>query len=64
MEIRKAYEKLCENDILKEEFKIFERKGLTCALDFPTMFKIEWIKIVLSRIHNGSLRMEDGPIRI
>ena len=27
MEIRKAYDKLCENEILKEKSKIFERKG-------------------------------------
>lgn len=44
MEIRKAYDKLCENGVLKEEFQIVERKGLTCALDSPTIFKIEWIE--------------------
>ena len=48
MEMRQEYEKLCENGFLREEFKIVERKGLTCALDFPTVFKIEWIKIFLS----------------
>ena len=47
-----------------EEFKIVERKGLTCALEFPTIFKIEWIKIVLSRIHDGCLWLEGGPIKI
>ena len=64
MEISQAYEKLCENDILKEEFKIVERKGLTHAPDFPTMFKIEWIGIILSIIHEGCLWLEDGPIKI
>ena len=29
MEIRQAYDKLCENSVLKQEFKIVERKGLT-----------------------------------
>ena len=48
MELRDAYDKLCDNGILKEEYKIVEKKGLTCALDFPSVFKIEWIKIVLS----------------
>ena len=52
MEIRKAYNKLCDNRILKEEFNIVEKKGLTHALDFPTVFKKEWIKLVLSRIHD------------
>lgn len=39
MEIREAYDGLCENDVMKEEFKIFESKGLTHVLDFPTIFK-------------------------
>ena len=55
MEIREAYERLCENGVLKEEYKIVEMKGLTRALDFPTVFKTKWIRIVLSRIHDGSL---------
>ena len=29
IEIRQAYDKLCENSVLKQEFKIVERKGLT-----------------------------------
>ena len=58
------YDKLCENGVLKEEFQIVERKGLTHALDFPTIFKVKWIRIVLSRIHDGCLWLEDGPIKI
>ena len=53
MEIHQAYDKLCESRVLKEEFKTVERKGLTRALEFPTIFKTEWIKIFLSRIHDG-----------
>ena len=64
MEIRHAYKKLCENGVLKEEFNIIERKGLTRALDFPTVFKTEWIRIVLSRIHDGCLWLESGPIKL
>lgn len=37
MEIREAYNKLCENGVLKEEFQIIEMRGLTRALDFPTI---------------------------
>ena len=64
MEIRKAYDRLCENGVLKEEFNIVERKGLTRALDFPTAFKIEWIKIMLSIIHDRCIWLEEGPIKI
>ena len=48
LEIFQAYEKLCDNGILKEKFQIIEKKGLKNALVFPTIFKIEWIRIVLS----------------
>ena len=64
MEIQKAYDKLCENGILKEEFQIVERKGLTRALDFLVVFKLERIRIVLSRIHDGCLWLEYGLIKI
>ena len=64
MEIRQAYDKLCENGVLREEFKIVEKKGLTRALDFPNVFKTKWITIVLSRIHDSSLWLDNGPIRI
>lgn len=39
MEIRETYGKLCENGALKENFKVVEKKGLTCALVFPNVFK-------------------------
>ena len=48
LELREAYDRLCENGKLKEEYQIVEKKGLTCALNFPIGFKTKWIKIVLS----------------
>lgn len=64
MEIRETYQKLCDNGILREENKIIERKGLRRALDFPQDFKTEWIKILLSRIHDSQIWLENGPIGI
>ena len=64
MEIRQEYHRLCDNGVLKEEFNIVERKGLTHALEFPMAFKTKWIKIVLSQIHDGCLWLEGGPIKI
>ena len=64
MEINQSYEKLSENGILKEEYKIAERKGVTRALGYPTTFKTEWIRLVLSIIHDGSLWLEYVPIKI
>ena len=43
---------------------MLRKKGLTRALDFPNVFKIEWIKIVFSEIHDGSLWLEGVPIKI
>ena len=53
-EIFNAFEKLCDNGKLKDEFSIVEKKGLTKALVFHTVFKTEWIQIVLRKIHDGS----------
>ena len=39
MEIREAYDNLCVGGALKDEYKIVETKGLTCALKFPIVFK-------------------------
>lgn len=50
--IREAYDNLCNEGILKVEFKVVERKGLTCALELLKNFKIEWIKIILRKIHD------------
>ena len=64
LEIFQVYDKLCDNGILKDEFSIIKKKGLTNALVFPTIFKIEWIRIVLIQIHDGSLWLEIGSIKI
>ena len=63
MEIREAFDKLCVDGVLKDEFKIVETKDLTYCLEFPTIFKIEWIRLVLRRIHDGSIWLEDGPVK-
>ena len=54
LEIANAYEKLCVDGKLKDEFFIVEKKTLTKALAFPIMFKTKWIRIFLSRIHDGA----------
>ena len=64
MELREAYKKLCENGVLKEEYNIVKKKGLTRALDFPMKFKTEWIKIVLNKIHDGCIWLEVGLVKI
>ena len=64
MEIREVYRKLCDNGVLKEEYNIVEKKGPTHALDFPMIFKTEWIRLVLSRIHDGWLWLEGGLVKI
>ena len=55
LELQETYDRLCINGKLKDEYQIVECKGLTHALDMPTVFKIQWIKIILSHIHDGSI---------
>ena len=64
LELKEAYGRLCKNGNLKDEYQIVEHKGLTYALDTPIVFKIEWIKIVLSQIQDGSIWLEKGPVKI
>ena len=52
LEIFNAYDKICDNGILKDEFSIIEKKGLTKALVFQSTFKTKWIRIVLSKSHD------------
>lgn len=63
-EIRETYDKLCIDGVLKDEFKIIADKGRTRPLGFPKVFKIEWIKIVLNRVHNMKIWLEGGLIKI
>ena len=63
MEISNAFDKLCDNGKLKDEYSIVEKKGLTKALAFPTMFKTEWIRIVLRKIHDGAFWLEIGSMK-
>ena len=64
MEIRETYGKLCENGALKDELKLVERKCLTHALDFSKVFKTKWIKIVFIRIHDNSIWLDNGLVKI
>ena len=64
MEIREEYDKLCVDGAIKDEVKIVETKGLTRCLKFSIICKTEWISLVLNRIHDGSIWLEDGPVKI
>ena len=48
LEIFNTFDKLCVKGILKDDFYIIEKNGLTKALVFPIVFKTKWIHIVLS----------------
>ena len=63
-ELRSAYDKLCDNGRLKDEHKVLVEKGLTLALNFPKVFKLEWIKIVLIHIHETKLWLENRLMKI
>ena len=64
LEIQEAYNRLCVDGKLKEEYQTIKKKGLTHALDTPTVFKVEWIKIVLSRIDDGCIWLESGLVKL
>ena len=39
LEIFQAFDKLCDKGVLKDEFSVVEKKGITNALVFPIVFK-------------------------
>ena len=41
LEIFNSFDKLCDNGILKDEYSIVDKKGLTRALVFSIIFKTE-----------------------
>ena len=47
-QLQEAYEELCVDGKLKDEFKHLETKGLTHVVHFPKEFKNDWIRIFLS----------------
>lgn len=61
--LQSTYEELSENGKLKDEHKHLEVKELTNALHFPREFNFEWIRVVLSRVHEGKIWL-DEPIKI
>lgn len=48
---------------LKEEHKHLEMKGIMHVLPFPKVLKNEWIWIILIKIHNMTMQLNE-PIRI
>ena len=58
-----VYDKIYENGALKDEFKIAKSKGLIHSL-FPQNFENEWIRNILSCIHDGKMWLENGLVKI
>ena len=62
--MRKYFGKLLENVRIKYKNKHVANKGLTHTLNFVRVFKVEWIKTILSQIHDMKLLLEDVPMKI
>ena len=54
-EIDAAWNELCIDGILKLEHKHLEDKGLTHITHLPWTFQIEWIRYILSWVHEGKI---------
>lgn len=55
---------MCDNVNLRDETKIVSEKWLTHALAFLKVFKVEWINIVLSQVHDMKIWLEGGLVKI
>lgn len=64
VEISDTYDGLCTNDKLDSKFEHIIIKGLTEALVYPHVFKPQWVKFVLSRVHDDFMWLQEQPIKI
>ena len=46
--IKKGYEKMCSNGVLKDQHKYLLMKCLTYAMDILIKFHPEWIKFIIT----------------
>lgn len=63
--IQDEFKGFCDNGLLKEEHMHLKTKGLSHAIDIPNQFHVDWIRYVLSRVHDWFLWLEvEAPIKI
>lgn len=56
--IRKEFKGLCVNDQFKVEYLPLKTKGLSNAIDFPDQSHFNWVRYVLSKVHDQFLWLE------
>lgn len=63
--IQNEFKGFCVNDQLKAKYLPLKTKGLSNVVDFPDQFHDEWVRYVLSRVHDQFLWLEtQAPIKI
>lgn len=62
-DIDTSYRSVCDNGKLKDEHVLLKTKGLMHALHILNVFKTEWMIIVLSRVHDQFMWL-DQPAKI
>lgn len=64
VEISDTYDELCTDGKLDNKFEHIKIKGLTEALVYPRVFKPQWVKLVLSRVHDDFMWLQEQPFKI
>lgn len=64
VEIKDTYDELCTDGKLNSKYEHIKIKGLTEALTYPRVFKPQWVKFVLSRVHDDFMWLEEQPFKI
>lgn len=64
VEIKDTYDELCTDGKLDSKYEHIKIKGLTEALTYPHVFKAQWVKLVLSRVHDDFMWLEEQPFKI
>lgn len=63
--IQNEFNGFCNHDLLKAEYLHLKTNGFSNAVDFLDQFNVDWVRYVLSRVHDKFLWLEaKAPIKI
>lgn len=64
VEIKDTYDELCTDGKLDSKYEHIKIKELTKALTYPHVFKPQWVKFVLRRVHDDFMWLAKQPFKI
>lgn len=58
--IQSEYLSLCEDEKLQSKYAKLESLGLINGVEYPIVFRLDWIRLVMRRVHNPGMWLAKG----